>query len=91
MAVDTLSHLLALHGTAANKQDRSQVTMVAAQVQEVTGAAVAVACVDQDYTGAQAAEAAQTQPRHLEMVKLPEEKKGFMVLPRRWVVARSNA
>jgi transposase len=26
MAVDTLGHLLALHGTAANKQDRSQVS-----------------------------------------------------------------
>jgi transposase len=37
MAVDTLGHLLALHVTAANEQDRSQVSTLAAQVQEVTG------------------------------------------------------
>jgi transposase len=28
---------------------------------------------------------------HLEVVKLPEAKKGFVLLPRRWVVERSNA
>jgi len=27
----------------------------------------------------------------LEVVKLPEAKKGFVLLPRRWVVERSNA
>lgn len=47
MAVDTLSHLLALHVTAANEQDRSQGAILAAKVQEVTGDTVAVACVDQ--------------------------------------------
>ena len=47
MAVDTLGHLLALHVTAANEQDRSQVATLAAKGQEVTGDAVAVALVDQ--------------------------------------------
>jgi hypothetical protein len=51
MAVDTWGHLLALHGTAANEQDRSPVATLAATVQEVTGNAVAVAFVDQGYTG----------------------------------------
>jgi hypothetical protein len=46
MAVDTLGHLLALHVTAANEQDRSQVSALAAKVQEVTGDAVEVAFVD---------------------------------------------
>lgn len=46
MAVDTLGHLLALHVTAANEQDCSQVSALAAKVQEVTGDAVEVAFVD---------------------------------------------
>ena len=29
------------------------------------------------------------QGTHLEVVKLPEAKKGFVLLPRRWVVERS--
>jgi transposase len=49
MAVDTVGHLLALPVTAADAQDRSQVTTLAAKVHEVTGAAVAVAFVDQGY------------------------------------------
>jgi transposase len=91
MAVDTLGYLLALHATAASEQNRSHVTALAAKVQEVTGDAVAVAFVDQGYTGKQAAEDAQAQHMRLEVVKLPEAKKGFVLLPRRWVVERSNA
>jgi transposase len=91
MAVDTLGHLLALLVTAANEQDRSQVTTLAAKVQEVTGDSVELAYVDQGYTGAQAAQAAETHHRQLEVVKLPEAKKGFVLLPKRWVVERSNA
>src|SRR5215813_6116424 len=48
IAVDILGHLLALHVTAANEQDRSQVSALAAKVQEVTGDAVEVAFVDQE-------------------------------------------
>jgi transposase len=91
MAVDTLGHLLAAHVTAANEQDRSQVSTLAAKVQEVTGEAVVLAFVDQGYTGAQAAQDAQAHHRQLEVVKLPEAKKGFVLLPKRWVVERSNA
>jgi transposase len=90
MAVDTLGHLLALHVTAASEQDRSQGTTLAAKVQEVTGDAGEVALVDQGYTGEQAAEDAQAQHMRLEVVKLPEAKKGFVLLPR-WVVERSHA
>jgi transposase len=91
MAVDTLGHLLALHVTAANEQDRSQVTTLAAKVQEVTGDSVELAYVDQGYTGAQAAQDAEAHHMLLEVVKLPDAKKGFVLLPKRWVVERSNA
>jgi transposase len=90
-AVETLGHLLALHVTAANAQDRSQVGRLAEQVQEATGDAVEVAFVDQGYTGEQAAQDAEAHHMRLEVVQLPEAKKGFVVLPRRWVVERSNA
>jgi transposase len=89
MAVDTLGHLLALHVTAANEQDRAQVERLADQVQAATGDAVEVAFVDQGYTGAQPAQEAAARGIQLEVVKLPEAKKGFVLLPRRWVVERS--
>ena len=50
-----------------------------------------LAYVDQGYTGEKAAEAAKQQGNALEVVKLPEAKRGFVVLPRRWVVERSFA
>jgi transposase len=89
IAVDTLGHLLALYVTPANEQDRAQVEELARQVQEVTEQSVEVAFVDQGYTGDQPAQAAQGQGMQLEVVKLPEAKKGFVLLPRRWVVERS--
>ena len=91
MAVDTLGHLLALRVTAANEQERDQVGELAAQVQEITGENVTLAYVDQGYTGDRAAQAAKAQGIELMVVKLPEAKKGFVLLPRRWVVERSFA
>jgi transposase len=91
VAVDTLGHLLAIHVTPANEQDRAQVEELAKQVQEVTGHNVQIAYVDAGYTGEQAAEAAEEQGIRLEVVKLPDAKRGFVLLPRRWVVERSFA
>jgi transposase len=91
LAVDTLGHLLALLVTPANEQDRAQVEELAYQVQEATEQSVEVAFVDQGYTGDHPAEAAQAQGMQLEVIKLPEAKKGFVLLPRRWVVERSFA
>ncbi len=91
LAVDTLGHLLALLVTPANEQDRAQVAELAAAVQDATGEHVEVAFVDQGYTGEQAAEDAAAQGIRLQVVKLPEARKGFVLLPRRWVVERSNA
>lgn len=89
MSVDTLGHLLALHVTAANEQDRTQVEQLAQQVQAVTGDNVEIAFVDQGYTGEQPAVAAATHGIQLEVVKLPSARNGFVLLPRRWVVERS--
>ena len=41
------------------------------------------------YTGAQAAQDAEAYHRQLEVVKLSEAKKGFVLLPKRWVMERS--
>jgi transposase len=90
-AVDTLGHLLALHVTPANVDDRAEVSRLAAAVQDVTGESVTLAYVDQGYTGEAPAEAARKQGIALEVVKLPEAKRGFVLLPRRWVVERSFA
>ncbi len=89
MAVDTLGHLLALHVTPANEQERAQVDTLAKAVQEATGESVELAYVDQGYTGEEAFDAAAHQGIILEVVKLDDAKRGFVLLPRRWVVERS--
>jgi transposase len=91
MAVDTLGYLLALHVTPADQQDRAQVGKLAREVQKQTGKSVKLAYVDQGYTGEKPAEAAAKQKIELSVVKLPEAKRGFVLLPRRWVVERSFA
>ena len=91
IAVDTLGQLLAVLVTPANEQDRAQVAALAEQIREVTGESVEVAFVDQGYTGEQAAADAEAQGIRLEVVKLPTAKRGFVLLPRRWVVERSFA
>lgn len=91
IAVDTLGHLLGLRVTSADQQERHQVQELARQVQEVTGEKVQLAYVDQGYTGQDATEAAAAHGIQLEVVKLPTAKRGFVLLPRRWVVERSFA
>jgi len=88
-AVDTLGYLLTVLVPPANEQDRAQVKQLAAQVQEATGQTVELAYVDQGYTGTQPAQDAAGHGIQLEVVKLPGAKKGFVLLPRRWVVERS--
>jgi transposase len=89
LAVDTLGHLLALFVSPANEQDRAHVAELAKRVQAETGETVEIAFVDQGYTGENAADAAAEHGIRLEVVKLPTAKRGFVLLPRRWVVERS--
>src|SRR5215208_969708 len=90
-AVDTLGHLLALHVTPADEQDRARVNELAEAVQEATGESVELAYVDQGYSGETADEEAQAHGIQLEVVKHPEARRGFVLLPRRWVVERDFA
>jgi transposase len=90
-AVDTLGHLLALHVTPADAQERDQVAVLAEAVQAATGTSVQVAFVDQGYTGPEPAAAAAAHGLELVVVKAPQAKHGFVLLPRRWVVERSFA
>ena len=89
MAVDTLGLLLAVRVTAAGEQERAQVAELAGAVQEATGQTVTLAFVDRGYTGGQPAADAAAHGTRLAVVRLPEAKKGFVLLPRRWVVERS--
>ena len=75
MAVATLGHLLALHVTPADEQDRAQVGVFCERMQEVTGE--------------ETFDEAAGHRIILEVVKLPEAKKGFVLLPRRRVVGWS--
>ena len=60
-------------------------------MQAATGDTVDLAYVDQGYTGEKPAKAAREHSIELEVVRLPEAKRGFVLLPRRWVVERSFA
>jgi transposase len=88
-AVDTLGNLLTLHVTAASEQDRVQVGQLAEAVQQVTGENVKLFFADQGYTGDGAKQDAQAHGITLQVIKHTEAKRGFVLLPRRWVVERS--
>ncbi|MBE7157195.1 MAG: IS5 family transposase [Rhodospirillales bacterium] len=83
LAVDTLGHLLAVLVMSANEQERAQVGELAKQVQAATQRNVKLGFGDQGYTDAEGIK--------LEVIKLAEAKRGFVLLPRRWVVERSFA
>jgi len=89
IAVDTLGHLLAVLVTPADYQERDFAFALAEEVQEATGGAVEVAFVDQGYTGAEPAADAAAKGVELIVVKHHEAKRGFVLLPRRWVVERT--
>jgi len=91
LAVDTLGHLLALHATPANADDRAQVGHMAKAIQAATNQSVELAFADQGYEGQKPKAAAAAHGIELQVVKLPEAKRGFILLPRRWVVERSFA
>jgi transposase len=91
IAVDTLGNLLAAHVTPANEQDRAQVAQLAATVQDLTGENVQIAYVDQGYTGDAPFSDALEHGIVLEVIKHPAMSRGFVLLPRRWVVERSFA
>src|SRR5919107_2116537 len=90
-AVDTLGHLLALRVSPANEDDREEVAKLSEEIQQASGENVELAYVDQGYTGERASEFAAEHGIRLEVVKHQEAKRGFVLLPRRWVVERDFA
>jgi transposase len=83
--------VVALCVTPANADDRGEVGRLSAPVQAETDGSVETAFVDQGYTGEKPAAAAQAPGIALEGGRAPEAKRGFVLLPRRWVVERSFA
>ncbi len=90
-AVDTLGELLALSVSPANEDDREQVGKLAEKIQQATGENVELAYVDQGYMGEKASAEAKEHGIRLEVVKQEEARRGFVLLPRRWVVERGFA
>ena len=82
---------VALFVTPASEQDREQMGELARAIQEETGESVELAYVDQGYTGERAAAEAEAHAISLEVVKHEGAKRGFVLLPRRWVVERDFA
>ena len=91
VAVDTLGHLRALVVTPADEQERAQVAALSEQVQAATQRRMELAWIDSGHTGPEPAAAAAEHGIKLEVVKLVEAKRGFVLLPRRWVAERSFA
>lgn len=89
VAVDTPGQVVALHGTPADVGDGDEAGRLSAAVQAETEGYVEKGFVDQGYTGAKPAAAARAHGIDLEVVKAPEAKRGFVLVPRRWVAGRS--
>jgi transposase len=90
-AVDTLGYLLTVLVTPANARERAQVAAVAEAVQEATGQTGELAFVDQGDTGEEPDADATKHGIPLDVIKLLEAKRGFVLLPRRWVVEHAFA
>jgi transposase len=89
MAVDTPGRLLALTITAANGQERAQVSELAKKGQEVTHGTVEIAHANEAHRGDAAAQQAEEEGFKRSVVKQQDAKRGFVLLPRRWAVERS--
>ncbi len=76
--------------TPADAHERDRVARLAAG-QAATGEQVGVAFVDQGYTGPGPAADAAGHGIRLQVNKLPAAKRGFVLLPRWWVVAHRFA
>src|ERR687895_876531 len=90
-AVDTFGHLLAFRGRPANEDDRKELSELCEEIERATGENVELAYLDQGYTGERASGFAAGHGIRLEVVKHEEAKRGFVLLPRRWVVERDFA
>ena len=84
-----MGDLSALLVTPANEQDRDQVQQLTQKVKEATGETVELAYVDEGIHRGEDRLGRGREGIRLEVINLPDVKKGFVLLPRRWVVERS--
>ncbi len=63
--------------------------MLCEAMHQATVESVELVYADQGYTGVETFDEAAGHKIILEVVRLPEARKGFVLLPRRWVVERS--
>ena len=85
--MDTLGNLLAVKVTAANGQERAEVANLSAAVQNATGQTVTLAYANQGGCAARRRCRSARDPSG--GGKHTEAKRGFVLLPRRWVVERT--
>jgi transposase len=90
VAVDTLGLLLAIVVTAACVQDRDGGRLVLDRLR-FRMPSVALVFADGGYAGRLVTWARQVLHVVVEVVRKPQEQRGFAVLPRRWVVERTLA
>ena len=91
MLVDTEGLLITVQVTGASVQDHHQVYELAAAGKARSSRLVKI-WVDEGYQGNQVAQAIQDELQiDLEIVPKPTGQKGFVLVPRRWVVERTFA
>ena len=94
LAVDTLGLLLTVVVTSAAVDDAAAAPQVLAQLDRVSYPRLKVVWADSKYHNHALNEWKEQQtnlPWTLEVVKRPKDAKGFVLLPKRWVVERTNA
>lgn len=80
-----------MHVTPANADDRAEVGRMTKAIQGATEQNAEVAFADHRYIGERSAQAARKHGIELEVIKLDDAKRGFILLPWRWLVERSFA
>jgi transposase len=90
-AVDALGEPLTLQVTPTTVSSSPRWQHLAVEGQAVTRQTVELGFIDHGSTGEQATADAAAHGIRLEGIKLEETKRGFALLPRRWVVERSFA
>ena len=88
--VDTMGNLLRIVVHSAEIQDRDGAEYVFEDIKEAYPELTKV-WADQGYTGDLGADMLARYNIVLEIVEKPSDQKGFLVLPRRWVVERTIA
>lgn len=95
IAVDTLGLLLAIVVTSAAVDDAAAAPLVLTQLDHQHFPRLEVVWADSKYHNYRLYEWLNSQPRRLpwrlEIVSRPKDAKGFVLLPKRWVVERSFA